>query len=130
MENKDNIVDYLKKITVSLEMGTSAEDMNLSTVPIELQFIYGTGGQGICLFEKVLFGKTSGETIVIPVETTNANELFGHLLPSIGHTFPQKPPFFLKSTDIAIDLAENREVVQAIADGTGSCSCDCGCGCT
>ena len=130
METKNHRVDYLKKITVSLEMGTSEKDMDLSPAPSEFQFIYNVGAQGICLFEKALFGKHLGETIVLKVNNSNLKELFGHLLPKLSSILPQKSDYFLKSSIVSVDLAENREVVQAIADGTGSCSCDCGCGCT
>ena len=128
--NKDNNkVDYLKKITVSLEMGTSEKDMDLSSAPGEIQFFDGVGAQGICLFEKALFGKQLGETIVLKVNNSNLNDLFGHLLPTLSSILPQKSDYFLKSSIVSVDSAENREIVQAIADGTGSCGCDCGCGC-
>ncbi len=129
MDTKINSVDYLRKITVSLEMGTSAEEMDLSSASSEFQFIYGVGTQGICLFEKALFGKQPGEAVVLPVEITNVKDFFGHLLPSIRPILPPASFFYLKSNLIAVDLVENREVVQAIADGRGLCACDCGCGC-
>jgi len=129
MSPKNNYVDYLKKITVSVEMGTSEKDMDLSSAPSEFQFIYGVGAQGICLFEKALFGKLPGDSVVLPVADVNWHDIFGHLLSSIRHILPQTSSFFLRLTLLAVDRAESREVVQAIADGTGSCACDCDCGC-
>lgn len=34
---------------------------------------------------------------------------------------------YLKKITVGIEAADNREVVQAMAKGTGSCDCGCGC---
>jgi hypothetical protein len=129
METKIHRADYLKKISVSLETGTSAESMDLSSAPIPLQFIYGAGSQGICPFEKSLFGKSAGHTVLLQVESKNYFDYFGHLLESLKDMLPNEPSFFLKVSIDGVHPADNREVIQAIAHGTGSCDCDCGCGC-
>jgi len=129
MLEKNNRVDYLKKITVSLEMGTTENRMDLCSEPATYQFIYGAGSHGICLFEKALFGKQPGQTVSLPIESANAHEMFGHLTQSLIKNLPHSDSFFLQATVHAVDTVDNRDVIQAIAEGTGSCDCDCGCGC-
>jgi len=128
MSPNNNRVDYLKKITVSMEMGTTKENMDLSSNPINFQFIYGAGAQGICPFEKSLFEKNAGQSVSMKIESTHMNDVFGHLTESLKDMLPNKPSYFLIATIDSIQPVDNREVIQAIAAGTGGCDCGCGCG--
>ena len=127
METKNNAVDYLKKISVSMELGTTKESMDLSSDPITFQFIYGTGAQGICLFEKALFGMNPGQSVSLKIESTNLNDVFGHLTKSLKNILPDRSSFFLKTSIESIHQVEDRDIVHAIAAGTGGCDCGCGC---
>ena len=122
-------VDYLKQITVSLEYGTSPENMDLSQEPHRFQFIYGVGTEGLCLFEKALFEKQPGQEVLLQVEPGQVDAIFGHLKQSLMNDLPLTSPFFLKSTLESIEKVEDREIIQAIANGIASGGCDCGCGC-
>ena len=127
MDTNTDVVAYLKKITVGLETGQSPDKMNSSNHPFSFQFIYGVGAEGVCLFEKAHFEKRSGEEVLLQVDPHQAGEIFGHLKQALINVLPMATPFYLKSTITAIEAADNREVVQAMAKGTGSCDCGCGC---
>ena len=44
-------VENLTKVTLRLEAGTTADDMNLSLPVSEFEFIFGIGPDGMCPFE-------------------------------------------------------------------------------
>src|SRR5210317_1123221 len=121
MDTHKDVIAYMKKITVTLETGTTADMMDLSERPFSFQFIYGVGAEGVCLFEKAHFEKRSGEEILLQVNPHQTGEIFGHLKQALINFLPMATPFYLKSTITAIQAADNREIVQAIAKGTGSC---------
>lgn len=127
MDTNTDVIGYMKKITVALETGTSPDNMDLSEAPFSFQFIYGVGAEGVCLFEKALFEKQSGEEILLEVVPHQTGEIFGHLKQALINILPMATPFYLKSTITAIETADNRELVKAIAKGTGSSNCGCGC---
>jgi hypothetical protein len=93
------------------------------------QFIYGVGTEGVCLFEKALFDKQPGQEFFLEVEPGQVDAIFGHLKQTLKDTLPLTSPFFLKSTLETIEKVEDREIIQAIANGIASGGCDCGCGC-
>lgn len=127
MNTHTDVIAYMKKITVTLETGTTADKMDLSERPFSFEFIYGVGAQGVCLFEKALFEKRSGEEILLQVNPQQTGEIFGHLKRALINFLPMATPFYLKATITDIQAADNREIVEAIAKGTGSCDCGCGC---
>ena len=129
MKTNSNVIGPMKKITLSLEAGSSSDSMDLSGRPFSFQFIYGVGAQGICLFEKAHFEKQSGDRVLLQVEPHRIDEVFGHLKQALLHFLPGTRPLYLRSTVMSITTADNREVVKAIAQGGGSGSCGCGCGC-
>ena len=128
MNTNTDVIDYMKKITVSMETGTSPDSMDLCQQPFIFQFIYGVGSEGVCLFEKALYEKRSGEEILLQVDPYQTGDVFGHLKQSLITFLPMAKPFYLKSTITAIEAANNQEIVRAIAKGTGSSDCGCGCG--
>ena len=64
MHTNTDVIDNMKRITLSLETGPSPNNMKGSK-PVSFQFIYGVGTQGLCLFEKALFGKKIGEETLL-----------------------------------------------------------------
>jgi len=127
MDKDTHVVDNMKKITLTLETGRSQDSMDLGEQAFSFQFIYGVGTEGLCLFEKALFEKKIGEETVFRVDPHQASEVFGHLKQSLAFFLPLSKPFYLKSTVKAIETADNRELIQAIAGGGGSSDCGCGC---
>lgn len=127
MNSNTGVIGFMKKITVSLEAGTSPDNMDISKHPFSFEFIYGVGAEGVCLFEKALYAKRSGENILFQVDPHQAGEVFGHLRQPLNSFLSMATPFYLKATITAIETADNREIVQAIAKGGGSGDCGCGC---
>jgi hypothetical protein len=125
-------VGNMKKITVAMETGTSPETMDLSKQPVSFQFVYGVGTEGLCLFEKALFGKRPDDEILLQVDPQQIGDMFGHLRQSLKSILPFGTPFYLKTRVTVVETANDRELIRAIAEGSGSgCGdgCDCGCGC-
>ncbi len=127
MNKRADVIGYMKKVSLSLEAGTTQDSMDLSEQPFSFQFIYGVGTEGVCLFEKALFEKRPGEKILLQVDPHQTGEIFGHLKQRLFNFLPMNRSFYLKSTITAIETADSREIVQALAKGTGSSDCGCGC---
>jgi len=124
-------VEYLKKISVELEAGTSAATMDLTDGKTHrLDFIYGVGTEGITLFEKAIFEKCPGDEIGIAVPRNQRDDILGHLAQEIETMLPQQPgDFFLKTRVLSVENADEREIIRAVAAGVASDGCGGGCGC-
>ena len=127
-------ITNLKKVTLSIQAGRTAEAMDVAPEPFGLQFIFGIGPQGYSPFEYALAEKKVGDIFFIPVALAEATQLFEHLSRSILQNLTPPEHFYLKVEVTGIDAAENREVVRAMAalaegDG-GDCGCGGGCGCS
>jgi hypothetical protein len=72
-------VENLKKITLRLEAGTTANHMDLAPDASEFEFIFGIAPGGMCPFEYQLVNKAVGEEIGIQVEKEALYPLFEHL---------------------------------------------------
>jgi hypothetical protein len=129
MNNEQFEVSYMKKISLSIEAGTSEKNMDLTEKPFDLNFIFGVGADGITLFEKALFGKCTGDEIIVEIIPHQINDMLGHLKQAVQNLLPMKTPCFLKACIVSVDTPDQREIVRAIADGVVSGGCDCGCGC-
>ena len=125
-----NKVENLKKVTVALEAGTSAQNMDLSLDNPEFEFIFGIGPSGISPFEYELADKTEGQHIMVELKKANLDIFFEHLHPPIFHLINDKDSLFLRVEIKQIATADQRDVVKALADVTShGHGCDCGCGC-
>ena len=123
-------VETLKKISLKLEAGTSAQNMDLSLVNPDFEFIFGIGPSGITPFEYELVDKTEGQEIVIELKKENMAVFFEHFQPPIIQADDDVKALFLKIKVKTITAADQREVVKALADATAhGHGCDCGCGC-
>ena len=123
-------VETLKKISLKLEAGTSAQKMDLSLVNPDFEFIFGIGPSGITPFEYELVDKTEGQEILIELKKENMAVFFEHLQPPIIQAHDDVKALFLKIKIKTITAADQREVVKALADVTAhGHGCDCGCGC-
>ena len=123
-------VENLKKITLNLEAGTSAQNMDMSLDNPEFEFIFGIGPSGISPFEYELADKTEGQQILVELKKENFDIFFEHLHPPILHLINEKDSLFLNVEIKKIATADQRDVVKALADVTAhGHGCDCGCGC-
>lgn len=129
MHKTDTVVDYLNKIHIELESGSSPGNMGLTPEPVAYRFIYGVASEGITAFEKQLFAKPVGYETTIHIREQTVREALGHLRQPLLDLLPAAPSFFMQVRITGVEPADNREVIQAIAAGASSQGCDCGCGC-
>jgi hypothetical protein len=126
----DEKVDNLKKITLALESGTSEDKMNLTSKPVEYEFVFGTGSEGITPFEYELANRSVGDEISLHVRKSEIPSFFEHLAPGINERVESSDSFYLKVKIANISAADNREIVKALAGNlTHGDDCGCGCGC-
>jgi hypothetical protein len=128
-------IQHLKKVTLSLSAGSEPGKFNLSSSPVDFEFIYGVASYGLCPFESALADKRPGDILTINVSTNEGHEYFGHFFPSLRKTLGIQIMPVMLSLQIEVSRvidAEAREVVQSLAKALshGGCggSCDCGCG--
>jgi hypothetical protein len=123
-------VENLKKITLRLEAGTTADAMNLSLPASEFEFIFGIGPSGMCPFEYQLVNKAAGEEISMPLKKQETHRMFEHLHLPIISLFEKHDLLYLKIQILKIEQPDNKEVIKALADmASHDHGCDCGCGC-
>ncbi len=122
-------VENLKKITLQLAAGTSAQNMDLRLDNPEFEFIFGIGPSGMSPFEYELVDKTEGQHILVELKKENFDIFFEHLHPPIFNLINEKDSLFLRVEIKKIATADQRDVVKALADVTAhGHGCDCGCG--
>ena len=126
-----NKVDNLKKVRLSIQAGTSPDDMNLTPKNLELNFIFGLGPGGMTPFEYELVDRAEGESVLIHLKKENFLSFFEHLDPPLLDGFEVKDQLYLKVNIDDVTPAESREVIKALADmaAHGGTGCECGCGC-
>ena len=127
-----NKVESLTKVTLGLEAGTTADDMNLSLPASEFEFIFGIGPGGMCPFEYQLVNKAASAKISMPLEKEATQRMFEHLNLPIMRLFEKHDLLYLKIQILKIEQPDSREVVKAlagIASHDHGCDCGCGCGC-
>ena len=125
-----NKVENLKKVTLQLEAGTTADRMDLTVSTLEFDFIFGIGPGGMCPFEYQLVNKAAGEEIAIQVKKEELYPLFEHLHPPIMNLFEKQDALHLKIKILRIENPENAEIIKALAEAAShQHDCDCGCGC-
>jgi hypothetical protein len=125
---KMNKVENLKKVTLLLEAGTSADRMDLIPSASEFEFIFGIGPGGMCPFEYQLVNKAAGEEIGIQIKKEELSSLFEHLHPPIINLFEKKDALHLNIKILKIEHPENTEVIKALSEAASHHhACDCGC---
>jgi hypothetical protein len=123
-------IENLKKITLQLAAGTTADHMDLTPAALEFKFIFGIGPDGMCPFEYQLVNKAAGEEIGIRVKKEDRHSLFEHLQPPVMNLFEKHDALYLKITILKIQQPENKEVIKALSEMAShhhDCNCDCGC---
>jgi len=130
-----NKVENLKKITLSFKAGTLPDTMDLTPKYPRFEFIFALGKEGMSPFEYALVNKTEGEEVLLHIHKQAFYGIFEHLNPPLWDLFDGREDVYLKSKIAAVDAADNREIVKAMAEmaahGGGACDCggSCGCGC-
>ena len=125
-------VENLKKISLSFQAGTSANETDLTLKHSEFSFIFGLAPEGMTPFEYELVDKIEGDAVLLHLYKNTLNSFFEHLTPPIWDLLDNRTEVHLKVKIKEISAAENREIVKAMADMTahpgGGCDCGCGCG--
>jgi hypothetical protein len=131
MRPKMNRVENLKKITLSIQAGTSQDTMDLTSKYPNIEFIFGLGPEGMTPFEYELVDKAEGESVLLHLKKEDFYSFFEHLKPPLTDLFDGRDDIYLKVNIDAVTTAENREIVKAMAGmaAHGGAGCDCGCGC-
>lgn len=126
-----NKVENLKKITLSIQVGTSQDIMDGTVKYPEFKFIFGLGPEGMTPFEYELVDKSEGEDVLIHLKKDNYYRFFEHLNPPLTDLFDKNDEIFLKVNIVSVAPAENREIVKSMAAmaAHGQSGGDCGCGC-
>jgi hypothetical protein len=120
-------VDNLKKISLSIEAGTSANRMDITARPQSMTFIYGLGSTGLTPLEYVLADKSTGDVILLSIRPGELARTFGHLQPLFESELDDTAEVHLRVRIDDVIPAEGREIISAMA-AAAECGCDCGCG--
>ncbi|MCP4691662.1 MAG: hypothetical protein GY859_26685 [Desulfobacterales bacterium] len=127
--NDGSKVEPLKKITLSLEAGTTPVDMDLTSTPQSLEFIFGVGAGGLTPFEYALVGKSEGDEASLQLKPDEICSLPGRTFAPLFQNLQGGGSLYVKATILRVLPADNREVIQAMAGSTGcGGGCDGSCG--
>ena len=109
-------IDFLKKITLSIEAGTVPDSMDLTPQSSLFEFVYGLGSAGLTPFEFQLADKAVGEEVRLRINREEIQEFFQHLmLPPLN--LPEKlDSFYLRVKIREVVPADQREVIKAMAE--------------
>lgn len=115
----------LKKVSISLEAGTSPDRMDITGSPRNEDFIFGIATDGLTPFEAELYGKTPGQEVHIALKSGEVPAFMGHLCRLVPEIPGKDRPVFFQVKVSTIRPAQNREVVRAMAElsacGEGCC---------
>ena len=117
-------IETLKKVTLSMEAGTTPEAMDLTPQPSLFEFIYGLGAKGLTPIEFHLADKTVEDEVRLQINGEQVPQVFQHLiLPPIK--IPEDADvLYLRCRVMEITPAEQREVIKALAE-IADCGDDC-----
>ncbi len=122
-------VDNLKKVTLFLESGTAPDRMDLTSDPVKYEFIFGTGSAGITPFEYKIINRSVADEVVICLQQREVLSEFEHIASFINENIETRNSFYLKVRIGSIAVAENGEIIRALAENVmhgDTCSCGCG----
>jgi len=120
-------VGNLKKITLSIEAGTSANRMDITARPQSMTFVYGLGTTGLTPIEYALADKSTEDVVLVSIRPGELARTFGHLQPPFESRLDDTVEVHLRVRIDNIIPAEGREIISAMA-AAAECGCDCGCG--
>ncbi|MFH1488590.1 MAG: hypothetical protein ABII06_06790 [Pseudomonadota bacterium] len=117
-------VEQLKKVTLSLEAGSTRNAMEFTSEPVPFTIIFGLGVEGLTPFEKELAHESEGNETVLTLRRDEIHEIFQHLVPPPLHVPEKINNFFLKVHIVKVSEPDQREVISAMAEAAR-----CGHGC-
>lgn len=128
-----NHIENLKKVFLSIDV-YDGKGNSLVAEPRSFSFIFGAASNGLCPLEIALNEHLVGDSVRVKIAGNDMGEICGHLLQPLRMALdlPVMPNQLSLDISVAdVCVAENREIVQAIAKsiGGGSCHGDCSCGC-
>jgi hypothetical protein len=124
MNQEQQTIGPLKKISLHLEAGTGPEKADLTAGAVPFEFIFGTGSQGLCPFEFQLAGKKEGDDLCLRVEGGELANLFQHL-PLLSLSLSERvDAFYLRVKIVKVSETDPKEVIKALAEA-GSCGDHC-----
>ncbi len=114
MKRDSQPIEPLKRVSLEISAGKRPSGTELME-PAPVEFIFGLGKAGLTPLERRIEGKTAGHCSSIEVSRSYIPEFFGHIFP-----FPMKlkiplDPFYLNIKVAAVDPADPRAVVRAMA---------------
>jgi hypothetical protein len=128
-------VDVLRRVGLSLAAGSAEGRSDILPGPAPFDFIFGIGTDGITPFEYRLVHKLPGDHIEVMVTRNDLSRLFGHLAPQVLAALPipaRLDRWWLSVAIEAVNAADGRDVVRALARlseaAEGGCGCTGGCG--
>lgn len=128
-----NTIESLMKVNLTFTAATSPEKKEIPLDHTRYEFVFGIGSGGLTPFEYELAGKTVGDHIDLHLRDSQMQTFFGHLYPPVVGLFLDHPELFLTARINAVETAQGREIIKAMAEMTahseGSCSCGGSCGC-
>ena len=113
-----------KKVTLSIEAGTTPESMDLTPQPSLFEFIYGLGTKGLTPIEFHLADKTIGDEVRLQIDGNQIPQVFQHLIPPSIKIPEDVDVLYLRFRVTEIIQAEQREVIKALAE-IADCADDC-----
>jgi len=123
IESPDRI-EPLKKVVLSMVVGTTPGHMDLTPQPFRFEFIHGLGTTGLSPFEQMLVDKKPGDKLSMRISLEEQRQFLGHLsFPPILFPADLKVLHLNVRVDSVHD-ATGREVVQGLAQVA-----ECGDGC-
>ncbi len=123
-------VENLKKVTLRVEAGKTAELMDLIPKALEFEFIFGIGPAGMCPFEYQLVNKNEGEMVLLHLKKEEIQPFLGHLQLPVLDLLEENSSFYLNAKIAKIEQPDSKEVIKALAElASHAGGCDCGCGC-
>ena len=124
MNESPDRIEPLKKVVMSMAVGTTPEHTDLTPQPFRFEFIHGLGTTGLSPFEQLLVNKKPGDKLSVRIPLEEQKHFLGHLsLPPILFPADLKVLHLNARVDSVRD-ATGREVVQGLAQVA-----ECGDGC-
>ncbi len=125
MNDAEQKVTGLKKVTLSFEAGTTKSEMDLTSGPQFYDLVVGIGAEGFTPFEYALLDKKVGDIIQLEVYTRGMKETFGHIDIPLPQSARELDFFFLNITLDQIDTVDQSGLVRAMAGAVRDCGGDC-----
>jgi hypothetical protein len=125
MPVKNEKIGPLKKISLSLKVGTNPDSGPFEEIAPAFDFIFGIGTKGLTPFECEISDRAVGEEMTIPLFTGDLGQVFQHIPIPAGNLPADLNRFYLKIRVLDVAEADQREVIRAMADmaacGDGCC---------